>query len=340
MSDRRRTGGGSDGRRGRGRDADERRAEGRSDSGAAEREAAERDPPPAFLLEAFADHLAFERGLSARTVRAYLADASALARWLAWRGFGAPSEVGYPHLRDWVADLFEEGLAASTVSRKISALRAYFGFLGQEGAVEEDPTGRLEAPRRRRPLPEVLSYPEVERLLAAASGEGPLAFRDRAIVEVLYGSGLRVSELTGLELRDLLLEESLLRILGKGSKERLVPAGAGARHALARYLRESRPGLDRGEGEGRVFLNHHGRPLGRMGVWKILRGHAERAGLGGRVTPHTLRHSFATHLLEGGADLAAVQEMLGHADISTTEIYTHVDRSYLREVHRSFHPRG
>ena len=160
------------------------------------------------------------------------------------------------------------------------------------------------------------------------------------MLEVMYGSGLRVSEVTGLCTRDLHLKEGLVQVFGKGSKERLVPLGAGARRSLERYLRELRPRLDRGGSDGRVFLNRNGRPLSRMGVWKILRKYAERASLAKRITPHTLRHSFATHLLEGGADLAAVQEMLGHADISTTEIYTHVDRTYLREVHRSCHPRG
>ncbi len=294
----------------------------------------------AFRLEGFRDHLAFDRGLAERTVEAYGRDCRALVAFLVDRGIRAPERVSYRHLRDFVADLGRRGLATSSVARKVSAVRAYFRYLQAEGAVTEDPAERLESPARGRPLPSVLSYAEVRRLLAAVPVEHSLAFRDRALLEVLYGSGLRASESTELRVRDLYLEEGLLRVVGKGSKERLVPVGSDARHALARYLRESRPGLDRGEGKGRVFLNRHGRPLSRMGVWKIVRRHAERAGLEERVTPHTLRHSFATHLLEGGADLAAVQEMLGHADISTTEIYTHVDRSYLREVHRSFHPRG
>lgn len=294
----------------------------------------------AFRLEGFRDHLAFDRGLAERTVEAYLRDCRALATFLDEGGTHAPEDVTYRHLRDFVADLGRRGLAASSVARKVSAVRAYFRYLQAEGAVADDPAERLESPGRGRPLPSVLSYAEVQRLLAAVPVEHSLAFRDRALLEVLYGSGLRASESIELRVRDLYLDEGLLRVVGKGSKERLVPVGSDARHALARYLRESRPGLDRGEGKGRIFLNRHGRPLSRMGVWKIVRRHAERAGLGERVTPHTLRHSFATHLLEGGADLAAVQEMLGHADISTTEIYTHVDRSYLREVHKSFHPRG
>lgn len=293
-----------------------------------------------FHLEPFRDYLAYERGLAGRTVDAYLRDCGAFAAFASEVGVEAPPEVDFALLRAFVAHLTSEGLAASTVARKVSALRGYFGFLLEEGIIDADPTERLEAPRRGRTLPDVLSVGEVERLLASVSVEDEPGFRDLAILEVLYGAGLRVSELTGLDLRDLFPDQALLRVTGKGSKKRLVPLGAGARRSLERYLRESRPRLDRGQSRARVFLNHHGRPLSRMGVWKILRRYVRRAGLGKRVTPHTLRHTFATHLLEGGADLAAVQEMLGHADISTTEIYTHVDRSYLREVHRACHPRG
>ncbi len=294
----------------------------------------------AFQLEPFRDYLSFERGLSPRTVDAYLRDARRLVGFLDGRGVATPEDVEYRLLRDFVASLSERGLAASTVSRALSSMRAYFRYLVEEGELGSDPSERLESPRPSRALPDVLSYAEIERLLAAVGLDAPLAFRDRAILEVLYGSGLRVSELIGLRVRDLDLREGLVRVIGKGRKERLVPVGSGARRAVQRYLRELRPRLERGRSEGRVFLNRAGRPLSRMGVWKILRRHVDRAGLEKRVTPHTLRHSFATHLLEGGADLASVQEMLGHADISTTEIYTHVDRAHLRSVHRSFHPRG
>ena len=185
-----------------------------------------------------------------------------------------------------------------------------------------------------------ISVAGLERLLNAVVSSEPFAMRDLALLELLYGAGLRVSELIGLELRNLDLEEGLVQVFEKGAKERIVPVGGRARAAAARYLRELRPRLDRGESDGAVFLNRFGRPLSRMGAWKIVRRYVEKAGIEKRVSPHTLRHSFATHLLEGGADLAAVQEMLGHSDISTTQIYTHVDRSYLRDVHRTFHPRG
>ncbi len=300
----------------------------------------EAESHPSYHLEAFRDHLSVERGLSPRTVDAYLRDVGRLARFATERGVEVPDGIGYALLRDYVADLADTGRAASTVARAISSLRGYFGFLVEDGLIADDPSEPLESPRRGRPLPDVLSVAEIEGLLEAIGVNDQAAFRDRAILEVLYGCGLRVSELCALRVRDLDLEEGWTRVLGKGAKERLVPLGADARLAVRRYLRELRPRLDRGRSRGCLFLNHRGGPLSRMGVWKILRRYVERTGISKRVTPHTLRHSFATHLLEGGADLASVQEMLGHADISTTEIYTHVDRAHLREVHRFHHPRG
>lgn len=293
-----------------------------------------------FRLELFEEHLRFERGLADSTVGAYMGDLRQLASFAAERGASEPGAVTYDLLRAFVLSLAERGRAASTIARKISTLRTYFRFLVEEGHLEEDPSEQLERPRQSRHLPEVLTYGEVEELLDAVPADHDLALRDRALLEVLYGAGLRVSELIDLSRRDFLEDEELLLVRGKGSKERWVPVGRRAVEAVERYLRDLWPALDRGESGGAVFLNHHGRPLSRMGVWKIVRRHVDAAGLTKRVTPHTLRHSFATHLLEGGADLAAVQELLGHSDISTTQIYTHVDRSYLREIHRSHHPRG
>jgi integrase/recombinase XerD len=209
-----------------------------------------------------------------------------------------------------------------------------------EGQMQSDPSERLETPRKWRTLPEVLTVDEVNRLLGAVSLDEPLVFRDRAMLELAYGAGLRVSEWIELGMQDLMLDDGVIRVFGKGSKERLVPIGRSAIGAVGMYLRELRPRLERGEGKGHLFLNARGKPLSRMGAWKILRKYVELAGIEKHVSPHTLRHSFATHLLEGGADLRAVQEMLGHADISTTQIYTHVDREYLRSVHKQFHPRG
>jgi integrase/recombinase XerD len=293
-----------------------------------------------FLLEPFSDFLLFERGVSTTTRQSYLGDCTELVRFAQARGALHPADLDYALLRGHVAALAERGLAPSTIARKLSALRGYFAYLVSEEIVASDPTEKLEAPRSGRPLPEVLSHAEVEKLLQAVRTTETYGMRDLAILEVLYGAGLRVSELTGLTLRNLRLEEGFVQVLGKGSKERLVPLGGRARAAVERYRRELRPDLERGQSGGAVFLNRNGRPLGRMGAWKIVKRYVKQAGLERPVSPHTLRHSFATHLLEGGADLASVQEMLGHSDISTTQIYTHVDRTYLRDVHRTHHPRG
>lgn len=288
----------------------------------------------------FLDHLHLERGLSPRTLDAYARDIGRLVDFLEGRGVARPADVRASDLRDFVYSLKDRGLAASSIRRNISAVRTYWSFLTGEGYVETDPTERVELPRTWRRLPDTLSRHDVERLVDAPDPNDPLYWRDRALLEFAYASGVRVGELTALKIRDLDLDEGLAAVFGKGSKERLVPVGGAAIRALQVYLRETRPRLDRGRAEGVVFLNARGGALSRMGVWKILRRHVERAGITKRVTPHTLRHSFATHLLEGGADLAAVQEMLGHADISTTQIYTHVEREYLRDVHRRHHPRA
>jgi integrase/recombinase XerD len=293
-----------------------------------------------FAVEPFLDHLRFERGLAEATLSAYRHDVVRLAAHLRAAGRSTPAEVATADLRGYLFELKDLGLAATSIARNLAAIRTYFGFLLAENLVVADPSERLEPPRGWRSLPAVLSVDEIERLVQAPDLAHPLAWRDRAMLEFAYASGVRVSELVGLELRHLVLDEGYALVYGKGAKERLVPVGRRAVGALGIYLRETRPRLEKGRGEGRVFLNARGRPLTRMGIWKILRTHVEGAGIEKPVSPHTLRHSFATHLLEGGADLAAVQEMLGHADIATTQIYTHVDRRYLAEVHRSHHPRA
>jgi integrase/recombinase XerD len=298
------------------------------------------DPARQFWLEGFRDFLSLEAGHSPNTVENYLRDLRRLAEFAAARGLVAPGDLTRPMLREFVFALKDLGLSAATIRRHVSAVRTYFGFLLGEGIVQEDPSDRLERPRLGRALPETLSVQEIEALLAAPSIDEPMGWRDRALLELGYGAGLRVSEMCGLGLTDLVLSEGLVRVLGKGSKERLVPIGRSVIGALSVYLHTLRPALDRGASKQRVFLNNRGQPLSRVGAWGIVKRAAHRAGLTRTVTPHTLRHSFATHLLEGGADLRAVQEMLGHADLSTTQIYTHVDREYLRSVHRQFHPRG
>lgn len=294
----------------------------------------------AFLLERFADFLALEQGSSARTSEAYARDVARLVVYTASKGGRVPTDISSRRLREFVYHLKDLGLAPASIRRNISAVRTYFRFLLADGHVVRDPSERLETPKRWRSLPDVLTVEEVNRLLAAPTLDDPLTFRDRALLEIAYGAGLRVSEWITLAVRDVILEEGLVRVFGKGSKERLVPIGRTAIGAVAIYLRELRPKLEKGEGKAILFLNARGKPLTRMGAWKILRRHVDRAQITKHVSPHTLRHSFATHLLEGGADLRAVQEMLGHADISTTQIYTHVDREYLRTVHKQFHPRA
>ena len=293
-----------------------------------------------FLLPRFADFIALEQGLSPRTQEAYRRDLDRFAQYAASRGASAPVDITARMLREYVYHLKDLGLSPASIRRNVSAVRTYFRFLIGDGIVVRDPSERLETPKRWRTLPDVLTVEEVQKLLAAPTLDDPFVFRDRALLELAYGAGLRVSEWITLGVRDLMLDEGLVRVFGKGSKERLVPIGRSAIGAAAIYLRELRPRLEKGEGKGVLLLNARGRPLTRMGAWKILRGYVERAGITRHVTPHTLRHSFATHLLEGGADLRAVQEMLGHVDIATTQIYTHVDREYLRQVHRSYHPRG
>ncbi len=293
-----------------------------------------------FLLGSFRDYLSLEAGNSENTVQAYLRDLRRLGEFALSRGVHAPASLTHAHLRDFIYLLKDLGLSPATIRRSVSSVRTYFGFLVGEGAVRDDPSDRLESPRRWRTLPDTLGVTEVEALLAAAARDHRLAWRDRALLELAYGAGLRVSELCGLGLTDLVMDEGLVRVFGKGGKERLVPIGRGVIGIVSVYLHTLRPELDRGQSAGRVLLNARGQPLSRVGAWGIVKQATERAGITKTVTPHTLRHSFATHLLEGGADLRAVQEMLGHADLSTTQIYTHVDREYLRSVHKQFHPRG
>jgi integrase/recombinase XerD len=294
----------------------------------------------AFLFERFDDYLGLEQGSADRTREAYRRDLDRFAAFALSKSVRGPAQADAKLLRNFVFHLKDLGLAPASIRRTVSALRSYFKFLLGEGTITMDPSDRLELPARWRTLPDVLSVEETGKLLSAPTMDDPLYFRDHAMLEVAYGAGLRVSEWISLATRDVLVNEGLIRVFGKGSKERLVPIGRSALAAVVIYLRELRPKIERGRGKGVLFLNARGEPLTRMGAWKILRKYTARSGLSKRISPHTLRHSFATHLLEGGADLRAVQEMLGHADISTTQIYTHVDREYLRSVHKQYHPRG
>jgi integrase/recombinase XerD len=272
--------------------------------------------------------------LAPRTVEAYRRDLTAFSAWLG----GPPASATQDRLEGYVAQLRADGLAATTIARRIAALRSFYRHQVLVGARGDNPAAELELPRRRRALPKTLSPNEVERLIDAATGTTPRSLRDRALVELLYGAGLRVSEAVGLERAGIDLENRLVRTIGKGSKERIVPLGREAVEALRRYLARGRPFLDKRH-RPELFLNAQGGALTRAGAFLILRRLAETAGLeAGRVHPHLLRHSFATHLLEGGADLRSVQEMLGHADLATTELYTHVSDRRRRELYFRAHP--
>ena len=307
----------------------------------APRAATRREHSPLLTaVEAWLDELRKGRRLSARTVDAYrrdLADYHAfarthrLARW---------DEATVTFVDGYFASLQRRGLSGATVARRRSTLRGFHAFLARVGHQAEDPIAVLPAPRRERRLPHPLSLADIERLLAQPEGESAAALRDRAMLELAYACGLRVSELVGLERAHVDLRGRSVTVTGKGDKQRLVPFGRAAAAALGEWLDRGRPQLAARVRHDRVFCNARGGPLSRMGWWTILRGHARRAGIATRVHPHALRHSFATHLLEGGADLRVVQELLGHASVTTTAIYTHLDRGYLREVHRQFHPRA
>ena len=283
-------------------------------------------------LDSFLALLATRR--APRTVDAYRRD---LAQLAAWRG-GPVVQATTGELERWLAEMRAAGLAPSTAARRVAAVRSFFRHQMLLGARQDNPAAALQLPRRARTLPRTLSPAEAERLIEAASGTTPRSMRDRALVELMYGAGLRVSEATGLHRRSVDLDDRIVRALGKGSKERIVPLGRPAVEALRRYIAMGRPHLDR-RTRPELFLNARGGPLTRAGAFLILRRLAEKAGLEPlRVHPHLLRHSFATHLLEGGADLRSVQEMLGHADLSTTELYTHVSDRRRRELYFRAHP--
>jgi integrase/recombinase XerD len=294
-------------------------------------------PTPEIGVE-YLDHLRVERGLAENSLLAYGRDVARLRRFAAEKRKSMVA-LQQNDLVRFIESLRSEGLAARSVARTIHAVRGLYRFAVREGRILSDPMENLKAPRAFTALPRYLTSTQVDALLAAPNIQTPLGLRDRAILEVLYATGLRASELIGLVPEDVDLSLGLLKCFGKGRKERLVPLGSAARQWVRRYL-EAREGLVRGRPSRTLFLNHRGGALSRMGLWQIVRRHAVAAGLQRVLTPHVLRHSFATHLLERGADLRALQAMLGHADISTTQIYTHVTRERLRAVYDQFHPRA
>ncbi len=301
--------------------------------------------PLPLEVEEYLTWLRVERGRSANTLSAYRRDLTAYWRWLCKQSCSL-SEVGEGEIAAYVAHLQADGRAPSTVKRSIVAVRSLHRFLALEGAAPSDPTASVEVPRVPQGLPKALSEEEVASLIAAVSGDHPAARRDRAILEVLYGTGLRISELVGLSLGDLSLDEGLLRAFGKGSKERVVPVGRLAQRALVEWLDEAGRGrfqprrwVRRTDAEA-VFINARGGRLSRQGAWGIVNRYGKKAGLEGRLSPHVLRHSCATHMLDHGADIRIVQELLGHASVSTTQVYTKVSTERLWAVYRAAHPRA
>jgi integrase/recombinase XerD len=296
------------------------------------------------LMLDFLAYLEFERGLSRNTLDAYRTDLLQFGRFLARRDLSA-LDAGSGDVADFLAELAAGNVdrppaSTATIHRKSACLRSFYRHVRREGLRESDPTATLSPPRRSRKLPQVLTRGEIDRLLAQPRGAEPAALRDRALLELMYACGLRASEAIGLELTDVDLEERVLRARGKGSKERVIPIGQAAVRALRIYLERGRPGLVKGASESRLFVNFRGGALTRQGLYKIVRRHAATAGLADRMSPHTLRHTFATHLLAGGCDLRSVQEMLGHADVSTTQLYTHLSSQRLKDVYFRAHPRA
>ncbi|MFZ0391018.1 MAG: site-specific tyrosine recombinase XerD [Calditrichia bacterium] len=292
-------------------------------------------------MQRFIRYLALEKGLADNTLFAYENDLNRYISYLNSENITEAKQIDLLFLQRYTGELYELGLAGSSMARNFSALRAFHRYLQMNEFAVADPTELLETPHLTRKLPSVLSESEVEQILQQPQADHPLGIRDRAMLELLYGCGLRVSELLNLPLNHFFAEEEIVRVRGKGSKERFVPVGEEAVHWLKVYLGRVRPLLaSASSSRNIIFLNRNGRPLSRMGFWKILRKYTLQANISSEVHPHTFRHCFATHLLENGADLRSVQEMLGHADINTTQIYTHLSRGKIAEEYRKHHPRG
>ncbi len=290
-----------------------------------------------LLADQFINHLRVERGLADNTIRSYTHDLTGFLRFLEHKDV-SPLQVKRDHIMEYIGFL-NTLVSARSIARCLSTLKTFYRFLVSEGSIKDSPVRLLEPIKLPSRLPQILTQREVDLLLAEPDQSTILGMRDRAMLELLYATGLRVSELIGLNLTDINLEAGHVRTVGKGTKERMIPMGEKAREALRTYISEGRPGLLKGKNQSRIFVSRRGRSLSRQGFWKIIKKYGIMAGIKKNITPHRLRHSFATHLLEGGADLRSVQVMLGHADISTTQIYTHVSRERLKQVHEKYHPR-
>jgi len=292
------------------------------------------------LVDEFIHYLAVERGLAENTLDSYYRDLANYLDFLAKEKITEMSKTTKTHVMAYLLFLQKNGRATATISRHLAAMKSFYHFLLRERRMDKDPTANLESPKLEKKLPRVLSVDEVELLLKQPKVIEPTGLRDKAMLELLYATGIRVTELITLDLDHVNLEVGYIRCFGKGSKERIVPLGSVARKFVGEYLQRGRVKLIKVKAEQALFVNHHGRRLTRQGFWKIIKKYAREAGIAKDITPHTLRHSFATHLLENGADLRSVQEMLGHADITTTQIYTHLTKGRLKEVYAKTHPRA
>ena len=293
------------------------------------------------IIAQFLDHIAFERGLAVNTRTAYAADLEMFATFLAARGVHLFNQVTRKHIVEFLTDQRRQGMAVATMARRLVAVKVLFSYLQREGLLDRNVTEAMNSPKLWRTLPEILAPADVGRLVDAAAGDKAQAVRDHAILELFYGCGLRVSEVATLRVADVQFEGSFVRCTGKGDKQRVVPMGQSAATSMRRYLDKIRPRWARKHpAVDRLFLSQQGKGFTRQGLYKLIVHYAREAGLGGRVSPHTLRHCFASHLLANGAQLRAIQEMLGHASIATTQIYTHVDQDRLVAVHKKFHPRA
>lgn len=292
------------------------------------------------LIQSFIDYLTVERGLAANTLDSYGRDLKQYCRYLEEGLKISARDASRTTVVAYLLHLQKQGRTTATIARRLAALKSFYQFLVQERLLADDPTADLESPKQQKKLPRVLTVKEVEVLLSQPRTLLPSGRRDKAMLEILYATGIRVSELVSLDVEDVNLNLGYVRCLGKGNKERIVPIGSAAIRAVSSYLERAREELLRDADERALFVNHQGKRLTRQGFWKIIKRYAREAGINKPITPHTLRHSFATHLLENGADLRSVQELLGHADISTTQIYTHVTRGHLKDVYARAHPRA
>jgi len=294
-----------------------------------------------IFIKEYLAYLKLEKNLSDNTIKSYQNDLGAFKDFLNSKGIDDPGDITSQYLNDFFKLLNELGLVGSSAARYFSSLKGFFLYLILNKYIVKNPIEKVSAPKVSKRLPGVLDVSEIEKILSIPDINDKLGLRDKAILELFYACGTRVSELINLKVNDLFLNDEVIRVLGKGSKERLIPIGTSAINWVKEYLTKSRPLLmKKMKSENYLFLNSRSTKLSRMGVWKIIDRYVKEADIKKDVHPHTFRHSFATHLLEGGADLRAVQEMLGHADISTTQIYTHIDRDYIKQIHKQYHPRG